>query len=106
LGYETRSFLDLKVLHHRYTGKAYGMWGNSGKNGLGDYLSGYHPLFMIFKCFKRTFQKPYFIGSLGLFYGFISGYLHKIPQVSDDKLIQYLRKQQLRRLLLMKSIWK
>jgi len=106
MGYETRTFPELKLIQHRVTGSADGTWQNWVKNGRANYIAGYHPLFMIFKCFKRTFQKPYFIVSSGLFYGFISGYLQKIPQVSDDKLLQYLRKQQLRRLLLMKSIWK
>jgi len=106
MGYETRTFPELKLIQHRVTGSADGTWQNWVKNGRANYIAGYHPLFMIFKCFKRTFQKPYFIVSSGLFYGFISGYLQKIPQVSNDKLLQYLRKQQLRRLLLMKSIWK
>jgi glycosyltransferase involved in cell wall biosynthesis len=49
LGYETRTFPDLRVLHHRYTGGSYGMWRNSVKNGLSDYIAGYHPLFVIAK---------------------------------------------------------
>lgn len=106
LGYQTRSFPDLKVLHHRYTGKAYGMWGSSVKNGLGDYVSGYHPLFMIAKCMKRFVQKPYVVDALGLLYGYISGYIKNTPQVDDRALIIYLRQQQLRRLMFRESIWK
>lgn len=106
LGYETRSFPDETVLHHRYTGKAYGIWGSSVKNGLGDYISGYHPLFMISKCMMRFVRKPYVIDAIGLLYGYISGYVKNVPQVPDKALIRYLRQQQLRRLMLKKSIWR
>lgn len=106
LGWKTRSFNHLKVIHHRFTGAADGTWRNAVKNGKANYISGYHPLFMFAKCMKRIFEKPYLIGALGLFYGFMSGYLNKIPQINDKKLIAYLRKQQLRRLMYLESIWK
>jgi glycosyltransferase involved in cell wall biosynthesis len=106
LGWETQSFLDLKVIHHRVTGAADGTWANSCKNGRANYISGYHPLFMILKCLKRSFQKPYIIGSVGLFYGFASGYTQKLPRVDDKDLVDYLRKEQIKRLFLRPSIWK
>ena len=105
LGWETKSFSELKVIHHRYTGEADCTWRNLRKNGMANYISGYHPLFMLLKCLKRVFYKPYFIGSIVLFYGFISGYINSIPQVDDRLLINYLRQQQLRKLFFMKSIW-
>jgi glycosyltransferase involved in cell wall biosynthesis len=106
LGWRTRTFQDLKVLHHRPTGAADGAWKNSVKDGRADYISGYHPLFMFLKCMKRLVQEPYLVGSLGLSYGFIGGYFRGTPQVDDRGLIHYLRRQQLRRLLLLDSIWK
>jgi glycosyltransferase involved in cell wall biosynthesis len=106
LGWKTKSFSELKVIHHRYTGTAEGLWRNSIKNGMANYISGYHPLFMFLKCLKRTLQKPYIVGAAGLFYGFISGYIKKIPQVDDKALIDYLRKQQMNKLLLKPTIWK
>jgi len=39
-------------------------------------------------------------------YGFITGYLKGIPRVNDAALVRYLRREQLRRLFLMESIWK
>jgi glycosyltransferase involved in cell wall biosynthesis len=106
LGWKTQSFTDLKVIHHRYTGDADGVWRNFVKNGRANYISGYHPLFMFLKCLKRIFQKPYIIGSFGLFYGFASGYSKRIPQVGDKTLVSYLRREQIRRLFLRPSIWK
>jgi len=66
MGFETRAFLDLKVVHYRYTGAADGTWKNSVKNGLANYISGYHPIFMLFKCLKRAVARPYIIHAAGL----------------------------------------
>ena len=105
-GWHTRSFHDLQVIHHRYTGSADGTWPNLIKFGRANYISGYHPLFMIAKCLKRIPEKPFLIGSFALWYGFFSGYLHRIPQVEDRDLIKYLRRQQMRRIMGRSSMWK
>lgn len=106
LGWSTRSFADLQLVHHRVTGAADGTWANLVKNGQANYICGYHPLFMLSKCLVRLGKKPFVIGSLGLCYGFISSYLRGIPRVDDSKTIEYLRKQQIRRLLRRDTIWK
>lgn len=106
LGWKTGSFPDLKLIHHRYTGKADGIWRNSLKNGIGSYIAGYYPIFMIIKCFKRLFQKPYVLSSFGLAYGFLCGYLKRIPQVEDRTFIKYLRRQQINKILFRETIWK
>jgi poly-beta-1,6-N-acetyl-D-glucosamine synthase len=106
LGWKTKSFPDLHILHHRYTGTAEGLWAGLVKNGRANYICGYHPLFMISKCLFRLVRKPYLVGSTALFYGFISGYIKKIPQVNDPKTITYLRRQQLGRLWGRETIWR
>jgi biofilm PGA synthesis N-glycosyltransferase PgaC len=105
LGWVTRSFPDLELIHHRFTGAADGTWGNLVKNGRANYICGYHPLFMISKCLVRLARKPYLVGSVALMYGFLSGYLKKIPQVSEPETIAYLRQQQMNRLLGRATIW-
>ena len=106
LGWTTHSFDDLGLIHHKYTGSADGIWGGCVKNGRADYIAGYHPLFMTAKCIKRIKDKPYFISAIGLFYGYMSGYIKGIKQVQDQQLIKYLRRQQLNKLLFRNSIWK
>jgi biofilm PGA synthesis N-glycosyltransferase PgaC len=106
LGWETRTLPNLKVVQHRYTGAAIGTWGNLVKNGRANYICGYHPLFMFCKCLKRLFQKPYLIGSAGLLFGFASAFAQGTPQVDDKILINYLRRQQLKRLFFKSTIWK
>jgi glycosyltransferase involved in cell wall biosynthesis len=104
-GWKTKTFSDLKIIQHKPTGGADGSWRNWVKNGRANYVTGYHPVFMLAKCIRRAFQRPLFIASVALFFGFWSGYLKRIAQVQDEKLIHYLRKEQIRRLLHKSSIY-
>ncbi len=105
LGWTSRTLSDVKLIHHRPAGGAYGTWPNWIKNGRANYISGYHPLFMLVKCARRLFEKPYGTAALGLWVGFCSGYLKRVPQVDDLQLIQFLRREQMKRLLLKTSLW-
>jgi biofilm PGA synthesis N-glycosyltransferase PgaC len=106
LGWNTRSFRNLHLVHHRETGSADGLWRTLVKYGRANYICGYHPLFMLSKCIVRLFQRPYVLGSVGLMYGFLTGYLKHIPQVDDPATIAYLRREQLRRLRGAETIWR
>lgn len=105
LGWKSCSFKELKVRQLKPTGSADGAWRNSFKNGRANYISGYHPLFMLAKCVRRLFCKPYGIGAMALSCGYVSGYWKGVPRVPDEQLIRYVRKQQLDRLLLRESLW-
>jgi len=105
LGWETCTFKDVMVVHHRPTGLADGVWRNAVKSGRANYISGYHPLFMLAKCAKRFGNKKY-SDALGHMYGFLRSYCDGTSQVFDKELIWYLRKEQMKRLFFMKTIWK
>jgi biofilm PGA synthesis N-glycosyltransferase PgaC len=105
LGWSTRTLRGINVIHHRPTGAAYGAWRDRVKNGLGCYITGYHPLFMFVKCLRRMAEQPYLIGGCGLLFGFAKGYVKQLPQIEDKALIKYFRQQQLNRLLLRRSLW-
>lgn len=105
-GWQTRTFPDTTLLQHRSTGVNDGTWGNWFKNGLANYITGYHPLFMFAKCARRLFARPRLIAGLALWAGFCSGYLRRQPHVADAESVRYLRKQQLRRLLFQPSIYR
>lgn len=105
LGWETRTLPGVNVRHHRPAGAAYGTWNDRVKAGLANYISGYHPFFMLLKSIKRMGEKPYLIGGCGLLFGFVKGYINRIPQVEDKMLIKFFRQQQINRLLGRKSLW-
>ena len=106
LGWKTKTIPELKVLHQRSTGAVQGFWKDGIKMGRAAYISAYHPAFMFAKCIKRVFQWPYGLCALAHAYGFVSGYAKKLPQVEDRAFVKYVRQQQVRRLLLRKSIWR
>jgi hypothetical protein len=105
LGWSSRSFPELHLVHHRLTGTAEGTWKGIVKNGRANYVCGYHPLFMMSKCLLHLVRPPYVVGSVALFWGFVSGYLQHVPQVDDRRTIKYLRSEQMKRLMGRKSIW-
>jgi len=106
LGWSTRTFAELRLSHYRFTGAADGAWRDCIKNGRANYITGYHPLFMLLKCARRLAKRPYIVGSAGLCWGFMSGYLRRTPRVQDRRLIRYTRNQQMRKLMMLESIWK
>ncbi len=106
LGWKSRTFSDLPVIHHRRTGSADGPWKDSIKHGLANYVAGYHPVFMIFKCIRRIFVKPYVIGATGILYGFLKAYYNRMDRIQDEQLIQYIRNEQIKRITFRQSIWK
>lgn len=106
LGWTTSSFFDIHMIHHRFTGASWGRWGGLVKDGKIDYVSGYHPLFLVAKSIARLCRRPYLLGSFAHVYGYVSAHFHKIQRVDDPQLIIYLRRQQLARLFGGETIWK
>jgi len=106
LGWRTRSFADLRLIHHRLTGAADGLWRDRVKFGAVCYTCGYHPLFLLARCVYKLVRKPYIVGSIAMFYGFVRGYFTDTPHLNDRALVRYVRAQQLRRLFGLKTIWR
>jgi poly-beta-1,6-N-acetyl-D-glucosamine synthase len=106
LGWTTRTFRDLNLVQLKATGGADSKWSNWFKNGRANYITGYHPLFMVAKCVKRLIHKPLLLGATALWAGFSSGYLRNIGRVEDREAIRYLRKEQIRCLTFRNSIYR
>jgi hypothetical protein len=106
LGWRTKTFPHIRLIHLRPTGRAYGTWANWVKNGLANYVVGYHPLFMAVKCLRRVASRPYVVAAGGLMTGFVKGYWRHVPQVRDAGAIRFLRQQQLNYLTGRGSLWR
>lgn len=104
LGWETKNFSELRVVHWRPMGSYLGVKGiiNIGRAA---YYAGWHPVFMIFRSLRRMLDKPYLIRGFLLFYGYVEGYMKKGPRYSDRSFIKFMRKQQINRLLGRPTIW-
>lgn len=105
LGWQTHTIKDIPIVHHRPTGAAYGTWNDRVKAGLANYISGYHPLFMLLKGFRRMIEAPVFLGGCGLLFGYCKGYFLGVKRVDDEQLIKYFQAQQMNRLLGRSSLW-
>ena len=105
LGWKTRTFPDISLIHHRPTGAAYGSWSNSVKNGRANYAAGYHPLFMALKCASRVVEKPYGMAALGLWVGYCTAFLRREWRVEDRAFHRYFTNQQMRRLTGQPNLW-
>jgi poly-beta-1,6-N-acetyl-D-glucosamine synthase len=104
-GWTTRTFPELTIIQHKPTGNADGRWRNWFKNGRANYITGYHPLFMLAKCARRARLRPFLVESVALLAGYGSGYLTRLPRATAEETVRYLRRQQIRRLFLRPSIY-
>jgi hypothetical protein len=104
LGFRTRSFRHLKARHHRPQGAAAG-WRARIAAGESAYKVGYSPMFMLARATRQTFSSFPFAGAL-LLAGFVKGYVRRPRRSAAPELIKFIRQQQVRRLLLMESLWR
>ena len=105
VGWRTRTLTDAQVVQLKPTGDADGSWRNWYKNGRANFLTGYHPVFMVAKCMKRAVRRPLLREGLALWLGYCSGYREGLVPLADTATVKYLRNQQFRRLLLRPSIY-
>ena len=106
LDFNSRSFRHIRAYHHRPQGAAGGQIGASRAMGRAAYNVGYHPLFMALRAAKRAFSWPPLVGGAFLMIGYLEGYLRREEMIATPELVRFIRKQQLRRLLLMESVWR
>lgn len=102
-GWEARPVEGLTVLHHRPEGAAHGIFSSGVQRGRGSYFMGYHPLFLIIRAIKRMSGPPLFLDGFGMLVGFFGALFRKEKQIDDMEFIDFLRKNQLRKLLFKKN---
>jgi poly-beta-1,6-N-acetyl-D-glucosamine synthase len=106
LGYKSHSFRHIRAYHHRPQGSAGGYLKGNLAAGRAAYNVGYHPLFLIMRAAKRGLSWPPVIGGMFLFAGYLEGYLRRSEKIAPPDLVRFIRRQQLRRLLKMETVWR
>lgn len=103
LGWEAESVPGLIFYHHRRQGQATGLVRAEVEEGLCCYFMGYHPLFLLARGLKRLRCHPYGLGGLALIGSYWWHWLRRSPRYADREFVEFLRRNQLRKLLLQKT---
>ncbi len=99
IGWKTRSFREKSFLHHRALGTAdRGVIAKNFEYGRKDYILGGHPLWQIFRSLYRTTQRPYMIGGVALFAGYLAAFLTRMDRPVSPKLMRFHRTEQMLKL--------
>lgn len=105
-GWRTRSFPELVLVQHRFTGDAAGQWRNWVKNGRANWLVGYDPVFLVARALRRLTQRYPLRSAAGLLVGYFGAALRREPPIAPRAVRRYLRREQRARLLGRPSIWR
>lgn len=98
-GWTTRTFTERAFIHHRQVGTAQNtIFSTRFKNGQKDYCLGGHPLWEVFRCLYQMKNRPYVLGGLLLYSGYVWAYLKGAERPMSAELVRFRRKEQLQRL--------
>jgi biofilm PGA synthesis N-glycosyltransferase PgaC len=105
-GFKSRSFRHIRAYHHRPQGAAGGHLRANRAAGRAAYNVGYHPLFLVLRALRRSLWWPPMVGGAMMLAGYFEGYLRHSKKIAPPELVKFIRRQQMRRLLLMESVWR
>jgi poly-beta-1,6-N-acetyl-D-glucosamine synthase len=103
LHWEAWPLRQLAVMHHRQEGKQLGTFASGLERGKGSYFMGYHPVFLLARVFRQLLRPGYFIDGIGILSGYFAALFRGEEKIPDVELVKYLRKHQIRKLLMLKS---
>jgi glycosyltransferase involved in cell wall biosynthesis len=104
MGWTTRSFRERSFFHYRSLGTAErSLLASAFSYGEKDYYLGNHPLWEICRTAYRAVKKPYVLGAVALYLGYLSAFARQMKRPISDDLMRFHRAEQMRKL---KSIFK
>jgi biofilm PGA synthesis N-glycosyltransferase PgaC len=99
MGWETRSFREKYFFHYRSLGTAErSLLASTFSYGEKDYYLGGHPLWELFRVAYRITKKPYLLGGIALFAGYVSAFLRRMERPVSNDLMRFHRQEQMRKL--------
>ncbi len=96
--WQVSSFPDLRVFHHRPTSSAGGLLRGCFRQGRMDHSLGILPLYEVAKVLNRIGTKPYILGAMARFGGFVYSYCRSEQRAVPSEFIAYLRQEERRKL--------
>jgi len=107
MGWSVEALPELKVLHHRGTGKGSNLMRHRFRQGRMDYAFGSVGLFEIVKCLRLLPDEPFLIGAIARLLGFFWSWVCREERPVSGKFIAFLRREQNERLLsVLPAIWR
>jgi glycosyltransferase involved in cell wall biosynthesis len=98
-GWKTRTFTDKVCLHHRKMGSAErGVLETKFRVGALDYALGGHPAWELFRAVYQMTRKPYVIGGVTLFAGYVFALVRREERPVSPELVTFRRREQMQRL--------
>jgi biofilm PGA synthesis N-glycosyltransferase PgaC len=96
-GWETRSFADLPIYHHKSVDSVGGgnVYRIAYRAGLTEYHIGTRPLFAFFKALRRWRDRPLLVGAAIRFFAYCTLWLSKARRDASDELVAYLKHEQM-----------
>jgi glycosyltransferase involved in cell wall biosynthesis len=99
MGWTTRSFRERWFFHYRSLGTAErSLLASTFSYGEKDYYLGGHPLWELFRVAYRATKKPYLLGGVALYAGYISAFVRRMKRPVSDELMRFHRKEQMLKL--------
>jgi poly-beta-1,6-N-acetyl-D-glucosamine synthase len=99
-GWRTQTFTEKSCSHHRVMGSAQERRKTLAVFSAGqkDYRLGFHPVWEIFRSAYQMTRKPFLISGAVLFAGYCSAMLRRSPRSVTPELLNFQRRDQMRRL--------
>lgn len=98
-GWTTRSFVDKRYHHHRLMGTAEkSPVAALFSYGQKDYYLGGSPVWQMFRVTYRLLKKPYIVGGLALFFGYVWAAVKRVKRPVSNELMQFNRAEQIKKL--------
>jgi poly-beta-1,6-N-acetyl-D-glucosamine synthase len=93
-GWTSGSVAELKIYHHRHTGKAGSILRHKFRQGRMDYAFGSDPLFEILKCVERFAESPVVAGGASRLCGFLWSWIRRDERPVSPEFVAFLRNEQ------------
>lgn len=101
LGWKATSFHDedLRLYEMRPMGSSHkGVCHGRLRWGQGQYFMGTHWLYACAIAFYRMFERPFIVGGFCIFWGYVRGFLRRVPRYDDREFRKFLHRWQLSKL--------